>query len=70
MGFCNEDICPASQTIHTLQPWNSSPSDQVEDKDDCVETASERRLQYLELLAKLGIPLVMEGSPAEAFRLR
>lgn len=70
MGFCNEDICPENQKIHASQVWNTSPAEHVEDKADSVEKASESRLQYLELLAKLGIPLVMEGSPAEAFLVR
>ena len=67
MGFCNEDISPATLNIHASQPWNSSPAEQTEDKDARVEIAPAQRLQYLELLATLGIPLLMEGSPAEAF---
>ena len=70
MGSCNEDICPASRKIHAFQPWNTSPAELAEDKGDSEETASAQLLQYLELLAKLGIPLVMEGSPAEAFLIR
>ena len=70
MGFCNEDICPENQKIHAPQPWNASLTEQVQDKAESVEIASAQRLQYLELLAKLGIPLVMEGSPAEAFFVR
>lgn len=67
MGFCNEDICPENQKIHAPRPWDASPAEQAEGKADSAGTASAQRLQYLELLAKLGIPLVMEGSPAEAF---
>ena len=70
MGCCNEDIYPENQKIHASQPWNASPAEQAEDKADSVEIASAQRLQYLELLSKLGIPLVMEGSPAEAFLVR
>ena len=70
MGCCNEDICSASQKIHAPQPWNASPEEQVEDKGNSEEIAPAQRLQYLELLATLGIPLVMEGSPAEAFFVR
>ena len=70
MGFCNEDICPETQKIHAPQPWDASLTEQEEDEADSVEVATAQRLQYLELLAKLGIPLVMEGSPAEAFLVR
>jgi len=70
MVFSNEDICPENQKIHSFQVWNASSAEQAEDKADGVEKVSESRLQYLELLAKLGIPLVMEGSPAEAFLVR
>ena len=70
MGCCNEDIYPENQKIHASQPWNASLTEQEEEKAASVAIASEARLQYLELLAKLGIPLVMEGSPAEAFLVR
>jgi hypothetical protein len=70
MGFCNEDICPANQKIHSPQACNASPAEQAEDNAESVEIAYAQRLQYLELLAKLGIPLVMEGIPAEAFFVR
>ena len=70
MGFCNEDICPENQKIHASQAWNAYPAEQVQDKAESVEIASAQRLHYLELLAKLGIPLVMAGSPAEAFLVR
>ena len=70
MGFSNEDLCPENQKIQSPHPWNVSLAEQAEDKADSVEIASAQRLQYLELLAKLGIPLVMEGSPAEAFIVR
>lgn len=70
MGFCNGDICPENQKIHASQAWNAVPAEQAEDEADSVEVASAQRLQYRELLAKLGIPLVMEGSPAEAFLVR
>ena len=70
MGFCNGDICPEKQKIHDSQVWNASLEEHVKDKADSVESSSAQRLQYRELLAKLGIPLVMEGSPAEAFLVR
>ena len=51
-------------------PLNDSPVKPAEDKDTSTEVVPAQRLQYLELLATLDIPLVMEGSPAEAFLVR
>ena len=69
MGICSEHVIPVEQIFYGFQP-EPAPSVTEEISPGSRGVASELRLQYLELLAKLGIPLVMEGSPAEAFLVR
>ena len=69
MRISSENVMPMEQVLHGL---HSEPAPAVIEKihPDSIGEASAQRLQYLDLLAKLGIPLVMEGSPAEAFLVR
>lgn len=69
MAINKENAIPMEQELHGQQ-LETTPAVSAEPASDNVGAASEQRLQYLDLLAKLGIPLVMEGSPAEAFFVR
>ena len=69
MAINKENPVPMEQVLHGRQS-KIIPTVSAEPASDNVGAASEQRLQYLDLLAKLGIPLVMEGSPAEAFLVR
>ena len=69
MAINKENTIPMEQVLHGRQS-EIIPTVSAEPASDDAGTASALRLHYLELLAKLGIPLVMEGSPAEAFLVR
>lgn len=70
MASSREHVISMGRGRYYVLPQEAAPVMAAEAESDSPDAVSEQRLCYLAALTKMGIPLVREGSPAEAFLVR